>query len=84
MLHVKRFIGSYKLRFLYLVFSSVNYEDLPETAIKKLPKRPRLRLTMTGLTGTITFSQTLIVSGLVNQNPLPFPIVSFLHYKRHQ
>ena len=43
MLHVKRFIGSYKLRFLYLVFSSVTYEDLPETAIKKLPKRPRLR-----------------------------------------
>ena len=56
MLHVKRFIGSYKLRFLYLVFSSVTYEDLPETAIKKLPKRPRLRLNMTGLTGTITFS----------------------------
>ena len=53
MLHVKRFIGSYKLRFLYLVFSSVTYEDLPETAIKKLPKRPRLRLNMTGLTGTI-------------------------------
>ena len=50
MLHVKRFIGSYKLRFLYLVFSSVNYEDLPETAIKKLPKRPRLRFYLTDQT----------------------------------